>query len=85
MAGVTPAGTPTMIGATALNSAGMPSFVFTCDVFSAATEEPMTQLPNPMAQAASIRFSVASQQSASTKGPDDLAQMTMSVPASGIY
>jgi len=82
MAAVSPLGTPTIIGATALNSAGMPSFAFTPGVFSAATEEPMTQLPNPMAQAASIRFSAASQQSASTKGPDGLAQMTMSVPAS---
>src|ERR1019366_1623772 len=75
---VSPLGTPTMIGATALNSAGMPSFAFTSGVFSAATAEPMTQLPSPMAQAASIRFSAASQQSASTKGPDGLAQMTMS-------
>lgn len=71
-----------MIGATAVTSGGMPSSCFTSGVRSAGMANPMQQVPNPMAQAASIRFSAASQQSASTNGPNSRAQMTISVPAS---
>lgn len=73
---VSPLGTPTIIGDIATNSVGMPNFSFIFVVFNASTAEPMTQLPSQVAQAVSIRFSAASQQSASTKGPDGLAQIT---------
>ncbi len=74
-------GTPTTIGAKAEYSSGMPSSVFTLRMFRAAATEPMTQLPSPMAVAASIRFSAASQQSATTNCPEGFAHMTMRVLA----
>ena len=77
-----PAGTPTMIGATGVMSAGIDSSDFTSAVRSTGSTEPMQQLPRPRAHAASIRFSAASQQSASTNGPSGFAQMTINVPAS---
>src|ERR1035437_3729603 len=74
-------GTPTMIGAIADISAGIPSSSLISGVLRPETAEPMTQVPRPMEKAASIRFSAASQQSATTNGPIGLPQMTISVPA----
>src|SRR5665647_3311404 len=73
-------GLPTMMGAMAIMSAGMPSSCFTSGRLSALAAEPMTQVPRPIACAISIRFSAASQQSACTKCPVALAQMTTKVP-----
>lgn len=79
--GISPLGTPTMIGAIALHSAGIPSSVLISGVFKAGTANPITQEPSPMAWAASNKFCAASQQSATTKGPLGLPQMIISVPA----
>lgn len=73
---------PTMIGTTTNVSSAISNDAFTWRVFRPLTAEPITQVPKPMAQAASIRFSAASQQSAATKTPADLAQIRISVSAS---
>ncbi len=65
-----------MTGATAVMAAGIFSSAFHDGVLSAGTEEPMTQVPRLCAQAASIRFSAASQQSATTKGPGNFPYRT---------
>jgi len=80
--GASSLGTPTMIGATARTSAGIPSSAFTSGRLSTGTPNPMQHVPSPIAQAASIRFSAANQQSATTKLPSGRAQITISVPAS---
>ena len=81
VAAVSPAGTPTMMGAMTVISLGIFNSAFHSAVFSASTAKPMTHVPKPYAHAASIRFSAASQQSASTNGPVSFPQMMMSVPA----
>ena len=48
--------------------------------FSAASAEPITQVPSPIAQAAIIRFSAASQRPAAANVPAQGPQMTTSVP-----
>jgi len=72
-----PRGTPTMIGTTASTSSGIPNSDLVCGPFNIGTADPMQYVPNPSAHAASIRFSAASQQSAVTNGPSDLAQITI--------
>src|ERR1035437_5234907 len=79
--GLAPAGTPTMIGAMAVILAGIFKADFHSGAFGAETANPMTQVPSPFAQAASIRFSAASQQSTTTNGPCNLLEITISVPA----
>lgn len=71
-----------MIGTMASTSAGIPSSDFASGLLRAKIAEPMQHVPSPKAQAASIRFSAASQQSATTNGPIGFAQMTISVLAS---
>ena len=70
-----------MIGAMAVISAVTPSSFFHCGVFRTSTASPIGQVPSPAAQAASIRFSAASQQSATTNGPNGFPQITTNVPA----
>ena len=48
-----------MIGAIALHSAGIPSSALISGLFSAGTENPMTQEPSPMAWAASMDTTTA--------------------------
>ena len=48
--------------------------------FIAASAEPITQVPSPIAQAAVIRFSAASQRPAAANVPAQGPQMTTSVP-----
>ena len=61
---------------------GIRSSDFASGLLSAGIAEPMQHVPSPNADAASIRFSAASQQSADTNGPIGFAQMTISVLAS---
>lgn len=70
-----------MIGATTSTSAGIPSSDLIAGLFKAGTADPIQHVPRPSAQAASIRFSAASQQSAAANGPVCFAQITINVVA----
>lgn len=52
-----PLGTPTIIGAIADISTGIPSASFVTGVLKPETAEPMTQVPRPNDKATRIRFS----------------------------
>ena len=67
-----------------VNPADSPIFMIalTSDVLSKGTAKPMGHEPRPASPAASIRFSAASQQSASVYVPRSFEPMTMRVPAS---
>jgi hypothetical protein len=59
-----PDGMPTIMGATTVIVNGIPRRSFHRLVFNVSIAKPITQLPKPFAQAAIIKFSAASQQSA---------------------
>jgi len=70
-----------MIGAMAVISAETPNSFFHCGCIQDLNRKSIGQVPSPAAQAASIRFSAASQQSATTNGPSGFPQITTNVPA----
>ena len=79
--GVSPAASPKITGTIAVVPSGIFNSAFHSGVLRVDTAKPMTQVPNPCAQAANSKFSAASQQSAATNGPCCLLQIMISVPA----